>query len=316
MIDVNTGRNVGKDDPRGDHHQDQPRGRRRGRPPAPPARHRRHHHHRLHRHGRRAQPRAVVEAPRRRRSRATAPDLRRRHLAARPGGDDAPEHLRRPARDHDRDLPDLRRRGGHPERRDPRDRHRARAARSRCAGRAADRSLWPCTPDRRGHERRGRARLADLRAEVGVEIRLEPETAWPPRPCASARSTTRSPRRPTRPTRPRAPARGGGSPPARAEPRARAGRPAAGSPWWDGRGRPSHRHRARRTSTTWHEVRHRAIGGGACGPPGSVHPGPHPEEAVELVGHVVADARGGRMSSRTPLANGTQGARAANRPRR
>ncbi len=55
------------------------------------------------------------------------PHLRRRHLAARPGGDDPPEHLRRAARDHDRGVSHLRRRGRGAQRRDPRDRHRAGA---------------------------------------------------------------------------------------------------------------------------------------------------------------------------------------------
>ena len=51
VIDVNTGKNVGPGEPRGDGLPQQPRGGRRGRPPAPPARHRRDHRHRLHRHG-------------------------------------------------------------------------------------------------------------------------------------------------------------------------------------------------------------------------------------------------------------------------
>ena len=51
-------RRQGRQPPRGHDHQDQPRGGGRGGPPAAPAQHRRHHHHRLHRHGRRAQPRA------------------------------------------------------------------------------------------------------------------------------------------------------------------------------------------------------------------------------------------------------------------
>ena len=44
-------------EPRGDGVPQQPRGRRRDRPPAPAARHRRHHRHRLHRHGDPGQPR-------------------------------------------------------------------------------------------------------------------------------------------------------------------------------------------------------------------------------------------------------------------
>ncbi len=51
VIDVNTGKNVGKLQPRRDGLPQQPRGSRRGRAPAAAARHRRHHRHRLHRHG-------------------------------------------------------------------------------------------------------------------------------------------------------------------------------------------------------------------------------------------------------------------------
>ena len=63
VIDVNTGKNVGHVEPRGDGVPQQPRGGRRDRPPAAPARHRRHHRHRLHRHGDPGEPRRkVVEA--------------------------------------------------------------------------------------------------------------------------------------------------------------------------------------------------------------------------------------------------------------
>ena len=64
VIDVNTGSFTGRGKaarPRGHDHQDEPRGRRRGRAPAAPARHRRHHRHRLHRHGEGAQPRRGAE---------------------------------------------------------------------------------------------------------------------------------------------------------------------------------------------------------------------------------------------------------------
>ena len=58
VVDVNTGKFIGSGrQPRGDRHQEQPRGRRGDRPPAPAARHRRHHRHRLHRHGAGVQPR-------------------------------------------------------------------------------------------------------------------------------------------------------------------------------------------------------------------------------------------------------------------
>ena len=51
VIDVNTGKNVGKHQPRGDGLPQQPRGGRGGRPPAAAPRHRRDHRDRLHRHG-------------------------------------------------------------------------------------------------------------------------------------------------------------------------------------------------------------------------------------------------------------------------
>ena len=58
VVDVNTGKFTGAGrQPRGDGHQEQPRGGRGDRPPAPAARPRRHHRHRLHRHGAREQPR-------------------------------------------------------------------------------------------------------------------------------------------------------------------------------------------------------------------------------------------------------------------
>ena len=57
VVDVNTGKFTGSGrQPRGDGHQEQPRGRRGDRPPAPAARHRRHHRRGLHRHGARVQP--------------------------------------------------------------------------------------------------------------------------------------------------------------------------------------------------------------------------------------------------------------------
>ena len=51
VIDVNTGKNVGKSNLEETVFQQQPRGGRGGRPPAPAPRHRRDHRHRLHRHG-------------------------------------------------------------------------------------------------------------------------------------------------------------------------------------------------------------------------------------------------------------------------
>ena len=64
VVDVNTGKFVGSGrQPRGDGHQEQPRGGRGDRPPAPAARHRRHHRHRLHRHGAGEQPRPGRTTP-------------------------------------------------------------------------------------------------------------------------------------------------------------------------------------------------------------------------------------------------------------
>ena len=89
VVDVNTGKFVGSGrQPRGDRHQEQPRGRRGDRPPAAAARHRRHHRHRLHRHGAGVQPRPRAAPPARvpRPGPHQAPG-RRGHLA-RPGPDD------------------------------------------------------------------------------------------------------------------------------------------------------------------------------------------------------------------------------------
>ena len=129
VIDVNTGSFTGTRQagpPRGHDHQDEPRGRRGGRQPAAAARHRRHHRHRLHRHGARAQPRRGAQDAAQGARRGPHEDLRGRDLAARAGRDDAPERHRRRARDHDQDVPDLRRRGRGQVRGD--DRHRGRAA--------------------------------------------------------------------------------------------------------------------------------------------------------------------------------------------
>ena len=117
VIDVNTGRFVGSRSKRngagparGHDHEEQPRGRQGGRPPAAAARRRRDHRHRLHRHGEPEEPpagrgRAAPGARAR-----PHEDLRRRDLAARPRRDDAPERHRRPARGDDPQVPDLRRR--------------------------------------------------------------------------------------------------------------------------------------------------------------------------------------------------------------
>ena len=116
---------------RGHDHEDQPRGRRRGRAPAAAARHRRDHRHRLHRHGAGAQPRRGAEDAAQVARRGPHQDLRGGDLAARPGGDDAPERDRRRARDPHQDVPDLRRRGRGAVRGDRGHRGGARAARPR-----------------------------------------------------------------------------------------------------------------------------------------------------------------------------------------
>ena len=96
---------------RGHDHAHEPRGRRRGRQAAAAARHRRDHRHRLHRHGAGPQPRRRAEDAAQVARRGPHQDLRGRDLAARAGGDDAPERDRRRARDPHQDLPDLRGRG-------------------------------------------------------------------------------------------------------------------------------------------------------------------------------------------------------------
>ena len=136
---------------RGHDHEEQPRGREGGRPPAAAARHRRDHRHRLHRHG---QP----EEPGDRRGGAAHgararpdEDVRRRDLAARPRRDDAPERDRRPARGDDAQVPDLRRRRDRLLRGVGGDRRRAAAARAR-------RGLAVAGVPGRARRRRSRAR--------------------------------------------------------------------------------------------------------------------------------------------------------------
>ena len=74
--------------PRGDRHQEQPRGRRGDRASAPAARHRRHHRRRLHRHGPRVQPRPRAAPPGRVPGPRPHPAPGRRGDLARPGPDD------------------------------------------------------------------------------------------------------------------------------------------------------------------------------------------------------------------------------------
>ena len=116
---------------RGHDHEEQPRGREGSRPPASAARHRRDHRHRLHRHGEPEEPRhgrgGAAHGARAR----PDEDVRRRDLAARARRDDAPERHRRPARGHDAQVPDVRRRRDRLLRGLRRDRRRAAPAGAR-----------------------------------------------------------------------------------------------------------------------------------------------------------------------------------------
>ena len=170
----------GQERPAGGHdHQDEPRGRRRGRAPAAPARHRRHHRHRLHRHGPLAQPRSGAQGPAQGARRGPDEDLRGRDLAAGPGRDDAPERHRRRARDHDQAVPGVLGRGRREVRGDDRDRVRPSPAphgRWRPAPTAPRRT---CCGSTRG-SRPGSSPTA--RASC---------TSWRPRPAST--STSRAP---------------------------------------------------------------------------------------------------------------------------
>ena len=98
VVDVNTGKFTGSGrQPRGDRHQEQPRGGRGDRPPAPAARHRRHHRRRLHRHGARVQPRPGAAPPGRVPGPRPHPPPGRRGDLARPGADDPQADRHRPA---------------------------------------------------------------------------------------------------------------------------------------------------------------------------------------------------------------------------
>ena len=105
VVDVNTGKFTGSGrQPRGDRHQEQPRGGRGDRPPAPAARHRRHHRRRLHRHGAREQPRPRAAPARRVPGPRPHPAPGRRGDLARPGADDPQADRHRPPRGVQRDL--------------------------------------------------------------------------------------------------------------------------------------------------------------------------------------------------------------------
>ena len=130
---------------RGHDHEDEPAGGRGGRAAAAPARHRRDHRDRLHRHGVHAQPRQGARRPEERARRRPHAHPRGRDLSARAGRDDSPERVGGRARDHEQDLPDLRRRGCRALGGDDRDRRRAAAAQAREDSRARRRSWCRCT---------------------------------------------------------------------------------------------------------------------------------------------------------------------------
>ena len=98
-IDVNTGRYVGKREPRGDGPQDEPRGRQGGRQPAPLPEHRRADHHRPDRHGERGEPREGLPRAPRRAARRQGQDEHPQDLRARARRDDAQAHPREPGAD-------------------------------------------------------------------------------------------------------------------------------------------------------------------------------------------------------------------------
>ncbi len=172
------------------------------------------------------------------------------------------------------------------ERRDAGDHCRARAARvaAAAAGRGRrGRTVHPRVADVLTGE--DGARLADLAAEVGVEIRLERDDTLAPRPCACARSTTRPPRR--RRARRSAPAPGAGSPPARAE------RPRRRSP--SARGFRARRPPLGRPTATAQPPGDPGARGSASPPKGPGDRRPHPAE-IDVV--ACAEHRRARLSAR------------------
>ena len=174
--------------PRGDRHQEQPRGRRGDRPPAPAARHRRHHRRRLHRHGARVQPRPRAAAPGRVPGPRPHPPPGRRGDLARSGPDDPQADRHRAAGVVLPRLPAL-----------PRPRRRRSRRRRSSPSRPRRRPPRPPQPEpRQGPGRPGRGRPRPRR----------------PRPRTSPRwRATSAPR----PSRPRRAGRGRGSSPTTAE---------------------------------------------------------------------------------------------------
>ena len=219
--------------PRGDGHQEQPRGRRGDRPPAPAARHRRHHRRRLHRHGAGVQPRPRAAPPGRVPGpRPHPPPGRRGHLA-RPGPDDPQADRHRPARGLLRDLRPLPRAAAWSSRTPPSSRagpttpRAAVPARAAAAGAAATTATataplrrqgpsprratsrrWPgprtpsgpCRRGRPGPEARRRRHALRHRVDEQVDDAAEPEPdtrAWRaptrPRSPSAGRSPSASP---------------------------------------------------------------------------------------------------------------------------
>ena len=194
--------------PRGDGHQEQPRGGRGDRPPAPAARHRRHHRRRLHRHGAGVQPGpGPAPAGGVPRPGPDPPPGRRGHLA-RPGADDPQADRHRPARGvlgELRGLPGPRRHPpGRPRRaQEVRRRLRGEAvAEARVAARSRGRQPWRrqrCPEDPAVAEgRRGDGPARDPGAD-GRRVGSSPSRPRPRR--RSPRCP--KPRRPSRPRRPR-----------------------------------------------------------------------------------------------------------------
>ena len=112
-IDVNTGRFVGPEQPRGHGAADQPRGGAGDRAPDPPARPRRDHRHRPHRHGRAGAPRAGLRQPGERDQEGPRQDQGAQHLRVRPGRDHPQAQPRQPRAPAHPALPLLRRPRAH-----------------------------------------------------------------------------------------------------------------------------------------------------------------------------------------------------------
>ena len=172
VIDVNTGKNVGHLEPRGDGLPQQPGGGRGDRPPAAAARHRRHHRHRLHRHGDPGEPPQGGGRLPGGAGPGQDPHPGVRHLRAGPGRDDPQAHRRGPA-DGVRRTPARAARAGAWWSTTP---HRLSDCRAGSAGRLALRYV------RSHHHRRTQERVAEgQRVEVELLGAAEgDEVSFPP----------------------------------------------------------------------------------------------------------------------------------------